>query len=50
MIKKIKEVILKEIICLNEVKEKTLMKFLDTAHKYKAMLSFCLKCKKTQKT
>ena len=31
-------------------KRKELMKLLDKIHKYKTMLSYCLKCKKIQKT
>ena len=33
-------------IWLKKVKEKTLMKLLDKMHKYKTMLSYCLKCRK----
>ena len=40
----------KNILWLKKVKEKALMKLLDKMHKYKTMLSYCLKCKKIQKT
>ena len=36
-------------IWLKKVKEKALMKLLDKMHKYKTMLSYCLKCKKIHK-
>ena len=39
----------KKTIWLKKVKEKALMKILDKMHKYKKMLSYCLKCKKIQK-
>ena len=40
----------KKTIWLKKVKEKALKKILDKMHKYKKMLSYCLKCKKIQKT
>ena len=40
----------KKIIWLKKVKEKALMKSLDKMHKHKTMLSYCLQCKKIQKT
>ena len=36
----------KKITWLKKVKEKALMKLLEKMHKYKTMLSYCLKCKK----
>ena len=36
----------KNIIWLKKVKEKALMRLLDKMHKYKTMLSHCLKCKR----
>ena len=42
---KLEEVILKEIVWLKKVKEKTLIKLLDKMHKYKTMLSYCFKCR-----
>ena len=44
--RKVEEVILKRIIWLKKVKEKVLMKLIDKIHKYKTMLSYCLKCRK----
>ena len=41
---KLKEVILKKIIWLKKVKEKTLIRLFDKMHKYKTMLSYYLKC------
>ena len=35
-----------KIIWLKKVKEKALMKLLNKIHKYKTMLSYCLKCGK----
>ena len=46
---RMKELILKKIIWLDKVKEKALIKLLDTMHKYKTMISYCLKCKKYRK-
>ena len=47
--RKLREVILKKIIWLEKVKEKLLIKLLDKMHKYKTMLSYCLKCRKNTK-
>ena len=38
--------ILKKKIQLKKVKEKALIKLLDTMHKYKTILSYCLNCRK----
>ena len=35
---------------IDKGKRKAFMKLLDKTHKYKTMLSYCLKCKKIQKT
>ena len=35
---------------IDKGKRKAFMKLLDKIHKYKTMLSYCLKCKKIQKT
>ena len=40
----------KKIIWLKKVKGKTLIKLSDKKHKYKTMLSYCLKCRKIPKT
>ena len=45
---KLKEVILKKTIWLKRVKEKPLIKLLDKINKYKTMLSYCLKCRKSR--
>ena len=37
------------IISLKRVKEKALIKLLDKIHKYKTILSYCLKCRKNTK-
>ena len=37
---------LRKMIWLNKVKEKALIKLLDKLHKYKTMISDCLKCKR----
>ena len=34
---------------IEEGKKKALIKLLDKMHKYKSMISYCLKCKKIQK-
>ena len=41
--------IMKKKIWLKKVKEKQLMKLLGKMHKYKTMISYCLKCKRIQK-
>ena len=38
--------ILKEITWLKKLKEKVFIKLLDKMHKYKTILSYCLKCRK----
>ena len=43
---KLKELILKKVIWLKKVKEKALIKLLGKMHKYKTVLSYCLKCRK----
>ena len=46
---KVKEAILKNNL-VEEGKRKSIDEIIRQIHKYKAMLSYCLKCKKIQKT